>query len=189
MQLNIYLISHPIINKLSTEIIYSTSKDNCIHTHTYSQLNLFLIYEVLRRYIKIQNIYVKHLKYTKEICIFYPKESYLFLANIEEYGSTITNIKTIIPKVHVIHTIFNSKIKEYIQNSITNIIKKQKIIIIEKLLDNFSIIQLLDYLIIDNNINIDTVKIVCIACTNNILEIIGNKYPSLKIYTTKIINH
>lgn len=155
----------------------------------YNQLNLFLIYEVLRKYIQTQNIYVKNLKYTKEICIFYPKESYLFLTDIEDCGSVINNIKIMIPQVNLIHTVFNNKVKEYVENRIVNIVNKQNIIIMEKLLNNLSIIQLLDYLITNRKININTIKIICIACTNKILEVISNKYPSLKIYTTKIINH
>lgn len=58
----------------------------------------------------------------------------------------------------------------------------------EKLLSNFSILKLLDYLIVEHKIHINAIKIICIACTNNILEILGRQYPLLKIYTTKIIN-
>nr|WCH56422.1 hypothetical protein [Hypnea sp.] len=190
MQLNIYIISHPIINKLSTQIIYSTKQDNHLHIHINNQINFLLIYELLRKWIKIQNIYIKDIDYTKKISIFAPQESYLLLTNLENCCDIINNLKVIMPKLSLIHTYMskNNNKDIRIHHTLNYDIKNNKIIIMEQILNNYSIIDLIDDLINNYQIAITCIKIICIACSNNILDIINKKYSSLEIYTTKIIN-
>nr|WCH56222.1 hypothetical protein [Calliblepharis sp.] len=190
MPLNIYIISHPIINKLSTDIIYSEKKDNQLYTHVYNQINFLLIYELLRKWIKIQNLYIKDIDYIKEISIFDPKESYLLFTNLENCCDIINNLKTIIPKLYLIHTYTNENKENYIKihPNFNYDIKNNKIIIMEKILNNYSIINFIDNLINKYQITSTSIKIICIACNNNILKVINNKYSTLEIYTTKIIS-
>nr|QVY58362.1 uracil phosphoribosyltransferase or UMP pyrophosphorylase [Kappaphycus striatus] len=191
MQLNVYLISHPIINKLSTQIMYSTKSKNYVNTYIYSQLNLFLIYEVLRKLVQTKKIYIKNIDYIEEIYIFNPKESYILLTNLENCGDIILYLKTIVPQLSLIHINLNKKQyinKNYLNDNIKNLEEKQKIVVIEQFLDNHSIIPLIDYLIYNIRIKSKTIKLICITCTNNILSIMNNRYPSLEIYTTKIIS-
>lgn len=127
MKLNIYLISHPIIKKLSSEIIHPTTNSNYINTYIQSQLNLYLIYEIISKDIQTQNIYIKTLGKTKQICIFDPKESYLLLTNMQNCSNIIANIQLIIPEVHFVHTHFHNITTEYIDNNyLDGIIKKNK---------------------------------------------------------------
>nr|QVY58161.1 uracil phosphoribosyltransferase or UMP pyrophosphorylase [Eucheuma denticulatum] len=191
MQLNVYLISHPIIHKLSTQLMYFTKNKNNINAQTYNGLNLFLIYETLRKLVRTKTIYMKNIDYIEETSMFNPQESYLLLTNIENCSDIITYLKNIIPKLSLIHINLNKKQyinKNYLSESIINIANNQKIIIMENFLDSNSIIQLIEYLIYNIKIKDNKIKIICITCTNNILEIINNKYPLLEIYTTKIIN-
>nr|QVY57956.1 uracil phosphoribosyltransferase or UMP pyrophosphorylase [Betaphycus gelatinus] len=191
MQLNIYLISHPIIHKLSTQLIYSIKNKNNINIYNYAELNLFLIYEVLRRLIQTKTIYINNIDYIEEICIFNPQDSYLFLTNIEDCGDITSYLKTIMPRLSLVHINLNKKHyinKNYLNENIINLSNKQKIIVMEKFLNSYSIIQLIDYLIYNVKIKSNKIKLICITCTNNILDIINNKYPSLEIYTTKIIS-
>nr|YP_009773986.1 uracil phosphoribosyltransferase or UMP pyrophosphorylase [Caulacanthus okamurae]QIZ74603.1 uracil phosphoribosyltransferase or UMP pyrophosphorylase [Caulacanthus okamurae] len=195
MQLNVYLISNPIISKLSHQIIYSAEKKNNIYIDIQCQLNLFLIYETLKKWIKIENIYIKNIDHIKKKCIFDTQESHLLLTNIQDCSNIISNIKTILPKLYIVHTCIDEKTKQYINinddylgKDIINTIKKQKIIIIQTLLNNNSIIQLLNYLTLNHKINVNAIKIICTGCTTNILEMISNEYPSLEIYTTQIID-
>nr|YP_010904169.1 hypothetical protein REQ00_pgp005 [Caulacanthus ustulatus]WCH57420.1 hypothetical protein [Caulacanthus ustulatus] len=193
MQLNVYLISNPIISKLSNQIIYSIEKKNNIYSDIQCQLNLFLIYETLKKWIQIESIYIRNIDHIKKRCIFNTQESYLLLTNIQDCSNIISNIKTILPKLYIVH--INETTKQYINindnylgKDIINIIHKQKIIIIQTLLSNHSIIQLLNYLTLDHKINVSAIKIICTGCTANILELIGNEYPSLEIYAAQIIN-
>nr|QCI06178.1 hypothetical protein [Dicranema revolutum] len=196
MQLNIFIISNPIINKLCNQIShYGTKGKNDIDTNISSQLKLLLIYEVLRKWINIQYIYIKDLDYIKEICIYSPTESYLLLTNVESCSNIIPNIKTIMPKLSLIHTYLNLTKETYINirencldDDIIGLMNRQKIIIMENILNNYAIMQLLDYLIFKQKINIHQIKIICIICTHKILKMIGSKYPLLNIYTAKITN-
>uniref|UniRef100_UPI003001F160 hypothetical protein n=1 Tax=Anunuuluaehu liula TaxID=3049639 RepID=UPI003001F160 len=194
MQLNVYLISHPIIQKLSNTIINSKPENNQIYNYNTSSLGFLLIYEVIRKWIKTQNIYIKNIELTKELYVFNSKESYLIIANLMDCNQIISGISLLLPQVHLQHINLNTYKKKYINNdcidsNIINIIKKQKIIIIERFLSNYSIIKLLDYLLLKQHIKISQIKIMCITCTNSICEQLGNKYQSLEIYTTKIYNY
>lgn len=194
MQLNVYLISHPIIKKLSSTIIYSKTKNDQIYNYYISSLGLLLIYEVIRKWIKTQNIYIKNIELTKELSLFNYKESYLIMTNLMDCNQIISGISIILPQVHLQHINLNEYKQKYINNdcidsNIINIIKTQKIIIIEKFLNNYSIIKLLDYLLSKQDINVNQIKIMCITCTNSILELLGNKYPYLEVYTTKIYSY
>nr|YP_010902776.1 hypothetical protein REP55_pgp005 [Hypnea nidulans]WCH54631.1 hypothetical protein [Hypnea nidulans] len=191
MPLNIYIISHPIISILSTQIIYSLSKNNKTNEPVYDEINFLLIYELLRKWIKVTNIYIKDINQIKEISVFNPKESYILFTNLEKCYNIIIHLKTLIPKLSLVHIntykdnnnnkiYFNSNREQYFINN--------KIIIVEKILNNNSIIDFVHELINDYKIQITSIKIICIVCNQKVLEIINKRYSNLEIYTTKIIN-
>nr|WCH55627.1 hypothetical protein [Hypnea pseudomusciformis] len=192
MPLNIYIISHPIISILSTQIISSLQTNNKINEPIYSEINFLLIYELLRKWIKVKNIYIKDINKMKEISMFNPKESYILFTNIEKYYNIINHLKILMPKLSLRHIdidknnndytkiYFNSKNSKYPQNN--------KIIIVQKILNNDAIIHFINQLINEYKIHINSIKIICIACHKKVLEAINTKYSNLDIYTTKIIN-
>lgn len=192
MTLNIYIISHPIINTLSSQIIYSIQENNEINESIYNEINFLLIYELLRKWIEVKNIYIKNIDYIQEISMFNPNESYTLFANLEKCYNIIDSLKILIPKLSIIHTYtykdrnYNAKI--YYNSNQEKKLKNSKIIIIEKILSNNSIINFVTELVKQYNIHITCIKIICIACHNKILELINKKYSNLEIYTTKIIN-
>nr|WCH57221.1 hypothetical protein [Hypnea musciformis] len=192
MPLNIYIISHPIISILSTQIRSSLETNNKINEPIYSEINFLLIYELLRKWIKVKNIYIKDINKMKEISIFNPRESYILFTNIEKYYNIINHLKILIPKLSLRHInidknnndytkiYFNSKHRKYPQNN--------KIIIVQKILNNNAVIHFVNQLINEYKIHINSIKIICIACNKKVLEGINTKYSNLEIYTTKIIN-
>lgn len=192
MQLNIYLISHPIIQKLSNQLICSTYKNNQIQNIIRNNpLHSLLVYEVTRKWINGYNIYIKNLNNIKKIYKFDNQESYLIITNFMDCGNIINNINILLPKVYIQHINLENyttrKINDdCIDSKIINIIEKQKIIIIENFIKDYSIIKLLDYLFIYKKIKIQNIKIICITCNSSILEYIGAQYPHLQIYTTQI---
>lgn len=188
MPLNINLISHPIIKQLSNQLIQHQNKKNYRPYHNHHELYSLLIYEITRKWIKGHNIYIKHIDNIIERYTFDSQESYLIIMNLMNSGNTINTITKILPKVYFQHiNLDKQKTKNYcIDDSILNTIEQQKIIIIDSFLTNNSIINFLDYLLINKNIFIKNIKIICITCNNSILEYMGKKYKSLDIYTTHI---
>ena len=187
MRLNIYLISHPIIKQLSLDIINTNLKNEQVYQCNAKLLGRLLIYETVRRWITIHYISIKNIDSKKELYKFNPKESYRILTNLLECGDIVSDINTILPQMYLQHVNFNN----YQQDSYKhiNIIKEEKIIIVEKFLNNYSIIRLLDYLLIEKKVQISEIKIMCITCSDSICEYLGNKYQSLEIYTTKMYKY
>lgn len=195
MRLNVYLVSHPIIQKISAQMIYSIDSKNPIsyNYHGSQPLHMLLIYEVIRKWIKIYKIYIPYIDFIKESYVFDSKDSYIIITNLMNCGNILPNINSILPQVYIQHLNLNNTSMTNINDNdfnsnIINIIKSKKIIIMDNFL-KLSIIQLLDYLIITKEVKIETIKIICITCTNKTLEKIANKYPLMSIYTTKIYNN
>lgn len=187
MRLNIYLISHPIIKQLSLAIINTKLNNKQIYQYDAKLLGRLLIYETVRKWITIHYIYIKNIDSQKELYKFDPKESYRILANLVECADIVSDINTILPQMCLQHVNSNNHNKN--SYKYINIIKKEKIIIIEKFLNNYSIIRLLDYLLIEKKVQVSQIKIMCITCSNTICEYLGNKYQSLEIYTTKMYKY
>nr|YP_010903372.1 hypothetical protein REP76_pgp005 [Hypnea cornuta]WCH55825.1 hypothetical protein [Hypnea cornuta] len=192
MPLNIYIISHPIISILSTQIISSVQINNKINEPIYSEIHFLLIYELLRKWIKVKNIYIKDINEMKEISIFNPKESYILFANMEKYYNIVNHLKILMPKLLLKHIDIykdnNDYTKIHFNSKHTNYLKNNKIIIVQKILNNNSIIYFVNQLINEYKIHINSIKIICIVCNKKILETINTEYSNLEIYTTKIIN-
>ena len=189
MKLNIYIISHPIIqifNNHITQNQYNTSKnisDNIYH----SKIMMFLIYELFRKTILIQNIYINKLDTIKYFAKMNSMQRNFVFTNIVDNFDIINEISTTFPQTEIQH--YDTKntdsfinINKYSFNNITNII------IVEKFLDKYDIIKFLEHLI--NHINIEEKQIIiaCITCNNQIIERISEKYQHIRLYTTQIIN-
>nr|UAT97802.1 uracil phosphoribosyltransferase [Ahnfeltia fastigiata] len=193
MQLNVYIISHPLIKQIAS-ITNNENLISCIKEKKTQQLGLLLIYETIRRWLIIQSLYIKKLHLIKEIDIIHKTESYTIITNIPHNQSLVSEITTLLPnsQLSLIH-IYEKEGKWHINhkcNFIPNIIEKyKKIIIIEKYLQTGYITELLDYLLSEKNVRISQIRITCIACQALTLEILGAKYPYLSIYTTKIVEN
>nr|AOM64619.1 uracil phosphoribosyltransferase [Riquetophycus sp.] len=190
MRLNVYLISHPIIRKLSTQIRYSISSNYYIQKKYRLLQNIYilLVYEVVRKWMKVNNIYIKNIDNIKELTLFTPKESYLIITNLMNCGNIINEINDLLPKSYIQHLDCNQNNiinDNCLDNEIIHIIQEAKIIIIDNVLTT-STNKLLHYLTQQKQIEISQIKIICITCNNKVLETIGDKYPLLNIYTTKI---
>nr|YP_010986089.1 uracil phosphoribosyltransferase [Polyopes affinis]WOL37007.1 uracil phosphoribosyltransferase [Polyopes affinis] len=189
MQLNIYIISHPIIQQLSSQITCSTTKTDNTYNRTCKQLGFLMIYEVMRTWMQVQNIYIKKINQTKQLCILKKEESYIVFTDLINSHNIITEAIDLIPQVELNHVNFEQKSipNENIHySSQVEIKQKQKVIIINLKFNNNKIIHFLDYLIIKKHVKISQIKIICITCKHQVLEKMGNKYPALNIYTTNI---
>lgn len=188
MQLNIYLISHPIIKILSNSII-----QNNVNIHNKNEqryLGLFLIYEIMRRYIDVKNIYIKQIFHSKIVYRLNSNKKHYIITNLSNTYSIIGKITFVIPNFHIIDIDYfnwNNHVLNKL-NVILNDKKRQKrFIIFENILVQNNIIQLIENLNNKIKVNIKEINIACLACNQQILNKISQKYPKLNIYTTKII--
>nr|QCI07772.1 hypothetical protein [Pleonosporium borreri] len=185
MQLNIYIISHPIIKLLSTSLLCSNI-NKIVKFNNYKLCSLLLIYEASRKSIAIQPIYLKKFQSLTELYLINKYQKYYLFTNVIENYMILTDIKLIIPDIFILDIKQNNSIKLN-QHIIKNTKYNNKIIIFEKILSTSKILEIIDNLTINYKIPIENINIISIACYNYVLNIIGKQYSNLKIYTTKII--
>nr|YP_010619760.1 hypothetical protein orf186 [Tayloriella tenebrosa]WAX03773.1 hypothetical protein orf186 [Tayloriella tenebrosa] len=182
MKLNIYEISHPIIKTLLDNLNINKKEQN------YRYIGFLFIYEIFRKYIDINKIYIKQVKNIKLIHAINNNKKYLILTNILNTYDMINDIKIVVPEVNIINVNYesNDKIEESLKN-LTIDLQISKILIIEKIINDDKIIKLIKYLKKQKNLHSKDINIGCIISKEKTLNQMGNHYPELKVYTTKII--
>nr|YP_009398148.1 uracil phosphoribosyltransferase [Gredgaria maugeana]ARW67334.1 uracil phosphoribosyltransferase [Gredgaria maugeana] len=182
MKLNIYEISHPITKILLNQVNENKTEQN------YKYLGLLLIYEIFRKYIDIKKIYIKQIKNIKYYNIINKNKKYFILTNISKTYDIINEIKVIVPQIQIIHIDYSDikKIEKSVKN-LTIDIEQDKILIIEKITNNSTVINLIKYLTKQKNLQSKHIYIGSIISNEETLNEIGSNYPKLTVYTTKII--
>ncbi len=185
MQLNIYIISHPIIKLLSTSLLCSNIH-NTVQFHNYKSCSLLLFYEASRKSIYTQTIYLNKFQSLTELYLINKYQKYYLFTNVVENYMILTEIKLMIPNISIVDINQYNTIKLN-NDCIKNTKYNNNIIIFEKFLSNSKTLKVIENLAINQKIPIENINIIAIACYNYILNIIGKQYSNLKIYTTKII--
>nr|YP_009500381.1 uracil phosphoribosyltransferase [Gracilariopsis heteroclada]AXE43543.1 uracil phosphoribosyltransferase [Gracilariopsis heteroclada] len=192
MQLNIHIIIHPIIQQLANKIIYHKSYRNKTYNDNEKTLGMLILYETLRTWIKLYNFYIKKVSFLKEGNYTNKDEKCLIITDLIKHHNFFAESQKILPKIFLQHIYINKNNTRdnYIIHNIDSYdLSKYKIIIFDKFLNSYTIIQILNYLFRNTKINVDNMKIICLTCHHKILKEIGKKYPELNIYTTKIIQN
>nr|YP_010199086.1 hypothetical protein LK147_pgp005 [Hydropuntia urvillei]UAD88535.1 hypothetical protein [Hydropuntia urvillei] len=184
MRLNIHIIIHPIIQKLTYKIIYQKSSKNPENIDNEKILGMLILYEILRKWLKINNIYIKKFNVLQEKYFTNHLNKYLIISNIIENYNILSYIDKILPKNNLTHVDYDKKINLY---NCKKELQEHKIIIFEKYIKNYKMIKMIKYLNENNKIKLANIIIVCLTCSNKVLNYIAQKYPKLNIYTTKII--
>nr|YP_010851717.1 Uracil phosphoribosyltransferase [Echinothamnion hystrix]WGH14566.1 Uracil phosphoribosyltransferase [Echinothamnion hystrix] len=182
MTLNIYEIFHPIIKILLTRINKNQEEEN------YKYIGFLLIYEIFRKYIDINKIYIKQVRKIKYYDVINKNKKYFILTNLSNTYDIINEIKTVLPQIYIIHVDYSNT--EQIEKSIKDLeidSEKDKILIVEKITKNNTIINLIKYLNKKKSLHSKDINIGCIISSEETLNQIANHYPQLKVYTTKII--
>nr|YP_010850529.1 Uracil phosphoribosyltransferase [Lophurella caespitosa]WGH13182.1 Uracil phosphoribosyltransferase [Lophurella caespitosa] len=180
--LNIYKISHPIIKILLTQINKNKQEEH------YKYIGFLLIYEIFRKYIDINRIYIKQINKIKYYDVINKNKKYFILTNLSNTYDIINEIKIVLPQIHIIHIDYSNTVQ--IERSIKNLkidLKKDKILIVEKVTQNNKIMNLIKYLKKKKDFNNQDINIGCIVSNEETLNQIAHHYPKLKVYTTKII--
>lgn len=190
MKLNIYTISHPITQLLSSNI-QNTNFQSHANKHMWKQLGLLLTYETIRNWIKIYKLKIKQINIIKEFKIFDPKESYIIIANITMDLGLVQETRDLLPRCTISLIDFNKNNSScLIDSNFSHIPKKidlsTKIIIIKKYINVEYLLKLMEYLTNIKRIHINRIRIICIICEDSKLITISRKYPQLNIYTTQI---
>lgn len=187
MKLNIHLISHPLIQNLSTTVNNKILPSN-ITNQALKYLGLFTLYETFRRWIKVYRLTIKQIQCKKEIVITDPKESYTIIFNDLYYLSMFQEIQLLLPKINL--KLIQSNEINTINNSLSlfkDVSLSTKVIIVNYKIDKYYIQYLVDHFINKENININQIYLICIICHTSQLTQLSKQYDNLTIYTTQII--
>lgn len=189
MKLNIHLVSHPIIQSLSSITINKPFSPNIIN-HTLKQLGFFIAYESIRDWVKVYTLTIRQTGRTKTITIIDPKESYTIISNEIRCLNFFQDIQLLLPKCEfeLIGRKHNHK-KEDQTTEWPKINQYSKIIIINYDLESEYTLNILRELNCNQEINTDQIRLTCIKCSTNQLITISKQYSKLNIYTTKITNN
>nr|ARW60301.1 uracil phosphoribosyltransferase [Laurencieae sp.] len=187
MQLNIYKISHPIIQLLSNVAIIK-SNNKVMDSYYYKNLGMLLMYEILRKYVSVQKIYIKSVYSTIQLNLINQREQYFVITDLSTTYEIVSDIKTLLPNIDIINIGYKDILND--SNSINNIQlnnQNTKIFILEKKLNSVATINTVKYLISNNKIPINDINIACIISEQNILRQLSYNYPTIKVYTTQIL--
>nr|QCI04987.1 hypothetical protein [Callithamnion tetricum] len=186
MKLNIYILSHPIIKIISNYITENNSKKNIDSYLLQEQkiLGFLIFYESMRKWLNIEKLYLQNIKSVQELYIFNPQKSYFLITNFQQTYSMLEYIQQLIPQIKIYHVEKNINLNNELHNSIN---EKTHIVIFEKFLEENNILNYIYFLNKNCKIMITQMTILCFTCHNKILDKIGQKYPTLNIYTAKII--
>nr|QCI05939.1 hypothetical protein [Dasysiphonia japonica] len=187
MLLNIYILSHPIIKLLSPSITQLNTNEEINHDNI-KYIGIFLIYEITRKYISLESIYIKKIFYIQEIHLPNKNEEYYIITDLVKTYKIIGEIQNLIPNIKILHINNQRSLSEINIKEENNCLNQNKhIIIFENIITTNLIINLIEQLNNKNNIKIKNIHITCIACYNQVLDELGQRYPQLNLYTTKII--
>nr|YP_009392377.1 uracil phosphoribosyltransferase [Osmundaria fimbriata]ARW60939.1 uracil phosphoribosyltransferase [Osmundaria fimbriata] len=186
MPLNIYIISHPIIKILSNPII-NTKENQYTNKYYYEKyLGFLLIYETLRKYVKIRKFYIKSLKSIRNFYLTNTGTKYLIFTHLSTHYKLIADISILLPDIEIIN--IEHKIhSNFGLDSFFKIQDNTNTFILESVIKDNKIIDLVEYLHQKKQIKLDNINIVCISSYQKILSQLNYKYPKLKVYTTEII--
>jgi len=182
MQLNVYLISHPIFKILSGN---EEQKNN----YQKKYIGLFLIYEILRKEINILTIYIRKINKYNNFYKISKSQEYYIITNLNNTASIIGEIELCIPQVNIIHinNVNKNTLTDMLKITPHNLNKNRKFIIFDTTLNLNYITKITQFLVNEVHININNIVIGTFFCNNSILNHIGQEYPQLSVYTTKII--
>lgn len=187
MKLNIHLISHPLIQTLSSITKNKVLPSN-ITNQALKQLGLLTIYEAIRKWIKVYKLTIKQIRCKKEIVMIDPKESYTIIFNNLDYLNMFQDIQLLLPKINLKFIQNNEISKENNKQSLfKDLSLSTKIIIVNYKIDVSYIHTLINHLLTKNNININQIYLICIICATDQLIQLSKQFHNLTIYTTQII--
>nr|UEQ12000.1 uracil phosphoribosyltransferase [Kumanoa mahlacensis] len=193
MTLSIYTINHPLVQHWSSYILNVSNAKN-EQKNIISQIFLILLYESTRKSTELINLYLNKLEYITEINLIDRKKTNLIFSEIYLTEILGKNIYQFFPEAQILSfQIINlNKNKHYIKfDDLSSFFQlNTHVIIIEQYLDLNSVSRIIN-LIDCTQYVIKKIQIICLMCSNEILQIINKKYNNINItiYTITIIEN
>ena len=192
MKLNIHLVSHPLIQNLSN-IADETLIPQNVNYQASRHLGLFMMYETIRKWIKIYNLTIKQIECKKEVVIIDPKESYLIIFNDIKCFSMFQEVQLLLPKVDlklIDGKNLEANTKKALDPTLKRITLYTKVVIVNYDIDIEYTTNVVNLLKQNNDIKLHQISIICIKCaTNQLIQLSENNvYKDLTIYTAKIVD-
>lgn len=188
MKLSIHIISHPIIQYLSSITEQKNLMSSTKH-QWFRQLGLLLIYETIRNWLKTYQVSIKKVSYTTDMTITDPKESYVIIADTGINLSLIQEVQYLLPQCHInliSSSSYGSRKEHELNSCAKHLDKNTKIIIISSEIDIDYILGTIHTLIYIQGISIEQIRLTCIKCETEKLIKISQEYPMLNIFTASI---
>lgn len=189
MKLHIHNISHPLIQNLYN-ITNESGIPKSITIQANRHLGLFMIYETIRKLIKVYDLKIKQIRSNKDLSLIDPKDSYAIIFNDLQHLDMFQDIQLLLPRVNL-ELIKKKDIKLVTRKdfNLETIDLYTKIIIVNYDINVQYIKELIHLFTKKNQIRTDQISIICIKCTTNQLVQLSESelYKNLTIYTAKII--
>jgi uracil phosphoribosyltransferase len=193
MPLNIYTINHPLVriwtSYLCNNNMQISGEEIMEIVH---KMGIVLIYESTRKSLNTNNFYIKKLDGMMEVNLF-PQQSFCSVIS-DMYLSQILSkdIAYLLPnsKVYTIHPYLQNNewfISQDYNSVPQNLMNHQNIVVMEQYLATDKLLVIID-LLLHRHALIRNIQICCILCSTEAFKAISKRYPSLNIYTTKIID-
>jgi uracil phosphoribosyltransferase len=179
-------VSHPIIQHLSTVIVHhKTARD--IKNHERKLVGLLLAYETIRDWVRIYKLDIKQVKSRQKITIIDPKESCIVILNSLKHFSYFCEIENLLPKISL-ELIRENEIDKVnkISNKLNETRHTKAIIVLHELNSKY-IVEILEYLIKKQQMQIDQIRLIATLCRKDQMIQLGQKYSHLNIYTSRIL--
>lgn len=189
---NIYNSNHPLIHIWVNHICYTKTTKNELIKLVY-QTSLWLLFEMMRKYVNRTHLYIKYFNCINEIDLLTGKQAYTVISDIKLMQLITQDIYFFMPDCHI-HPVYiyqihqKWEINSHINLTPSRLIANQNIIIIEPYLEKERTILLIN-LIHKNIISISQINICCIICPTETLQFINKHYPKINIYTAKITHN
>lgn len=191
MKLHVHHLSHPLIQNLyniTSELI----TPNNIIVQANKHLGLFMIYETVRKLVKVYHLSIKQIKSSKEIVLIDPKDSYTIVFNDLKCLSMFQEMQLLLPKINL-ELIQNHDIESIVRidSILDGLSPHSKIIIVNYNINIQYIESIINLFTKKNTVKTHKISIICIKCTTaQLLQLSENKlYKDLTIYTAKIIQN
>nr|YP_009313400.1 Uracil phosphoribosyltransferase [Dichotomaria marginata]SCW21654.1 Uracil phosphoribosyltransferase [Dichotomaria marginata] len=191
MAFNIYTVKHPLVLNWTSTLNNLDIESQSIKNEIRHKIGISLVYEAMRKAIKIQNLYIKNLDYIHDIHFVCNSPINIICPDFNLYQLFKHHLEYFIPNVLIYPIILCSDqqiidmTSPHIKKNYENINKN--LLILEEYLEAKKITTILNYI---SKKHKDTKNIQICATITSAKEIqkLSKIYPQLHIYTTKLIN-
>lgn len=188
MQLKIYVPKHPLIEHL-TNVIQSVDMPPVLVRNSAIELAYWLCYEAVRSWISLTNVKSNTLDGLSVTQLMNPDEKVLAVSFVKSGLLMNDSIRRLLSNIQLFYVSFTSSelscnVSEEDRRLFKQFVDYSKFLILDSvILSSDKILAVLSMMVVED-INISSVRLVCLFCSSQVLQDIGQVYPNLTIYTS-----